>query len=121
VRAEEPISGDPPLMPVKISWLMFFGVLLAPPLLTLLVAYVTRGQSNQPISPLIALFGGAAAGIGCGIMLALRLGKTLAARVVVGILFSVVFAVVCIMLSFGGCMIGGYELFNERFIHSFHA
>jgi hypothetical protein len=108
IRPEPLISGDPELAPIKTNWLVFFGVMLAPALITLLIALV--GKPREQVSPFTAFFGGAAAGITCGIMLALRIGKNAGARIVLGFVFAVVFAVVCIMLSFFGCMIGGYNL-----------
>ena len=109
VQQPDPVTPDtPPLVPTKINWWIFFGVLLAPPLLTLITAFLDKERSNQELSPFIAFFGGAAAGIACGIMLALRIGKNVAARVALAIVFSIVLAVLCIMLSLGGCMAGGY-------------
>jgi len=107
--AVEPPPQSPILSPVKINWLIFFVVLLAPPLLTMLSASLVGGR-NEQVSPGIGLYGGGAAGIACGIMLCLRLGKTLLARVVLGILLSGVMMVVCIMLCFLGCNLGGYQL-----------
>jgi hypothetical protein len=40
----------------------------------------------------------------------MRLGKTLLARFVLGILLSFVMAVVCVMLCMAGCTIGGYQM-----------
>jgi hypothetical protein len=98
------------LAPVRIKWLIFFGVLLAPPLITMFAAFLGKGQENEQASPVIAVFGGAGCGIACGIMLALRLGRTSGARVLLGLLFSVIFAVVCITLSCFGCLAVGYQL-----------
>lgn len=98
------------LEPVKISWFIIFGALLAPPLLTLLTALLCRGRSNEGVSPTVGLLGGGAGGIAFGIMLALRLGKTTSARVGMAIVFSVIFMVVCIMLSCFGCLVGGYQM-----------
>ncbi len=109
---EVPANAKSPalLAPVRIRWPIFFVVLLSPPLLTLLASFLGRGHFNEGVSPLIALFGGVAAGISCGIMLALRYGKDMRSRIALGLLFSCLIAVVCIMLSFGGCMIGGYQI-----------
>lgn len=112
IAVEERDSGikQPSLPPVRIRWGIFFGVLLAPAFLTLLTSLLVRGQDNQSISPLIAVFGGIAAGFACGIMLALHIGKTAAARFGFGLLFSCLFALVCVALSFFGCIAGGYQL-----------
>ncbi|HWD93217.1 MAG TPA: hypothetical protein VG938_12810 [Verrucomicrobiae bacterium] len=92
------------------KWGIFFAVFLAPPLLTSIVAFVGQEEPNEQLSPLVAVFGGAVGGVVCGIMLALRLGKTSGARVLLGLLFSAVFAVVCITLSCFGCLAVGYRL-----------
>jgi hypothetical protein len=103
-------SGTPAVAPIKISWLIFFGVLLAPLLLTILVVLLSGPHTNEQFSPIIAFFGGAGAGIVCGVMLALRLGKSMGARVGLGVLFACIFAVLGIMLSCFGCLAAGYTL-----------
>jgi hypothetical protein len=109
VQPQDLLVAIPQLRPIKINYFLIFGALLFPPLLTMLVAFLGSGHSNEQASPAIAFFGGAAGGIASGIMLALRLGRTTGTRVLLGILFSAVFVVVCVMLSFFGCMIGGYQ------------
>jgi hypothetical protein len=104
-----PIAEQAP-KPFKIKWWIFFAALLAPPLLTLMAAYLNKGQANEGVSPVIGIVGGAAGGIICGVLLALRMQKTIAARVVLAVLLSAVLGIVCIMLSFFGCMVGGYVL-----------
>lgn len=99
-----------PVAPIKLRWPIFFGVLLAPALLTLLASFLGRSHANEPVSAFIAFVGGIAAGIACGIMLALRVGKTVSSRVGFGLLFSCVFVVICVTLDFFGCMGGGYQL-----------
>jgi hypothetical protein len=106
--AVETPSSSPQLAPVKVNWLVFFAVLIAPPLLTLITASTVGGR-NEQVSPIIGLYGGGAAGIICGLLLGLRLGKTVLARVVLGVLFSVVMAFLCIMLCLLGCTMGGYQ------------
>src|ERR1700722_7163021 len=86
-----------PLRPFRFNWLIFFGVLLAPALVTMLTASTVGGR-NEQVSPVVALFGGGAAGIICGVLLGLRLGKTVPARLVLGILLAVVMAFLCFML-----------------------
>lgn len=108
--AEETAIKQPLLPPIRIRWGVFFGVFLAPALATLVSSLLTRGgHANQFISPYIAFFGGAAAGISCGVMLAMYIGKTVAARLGFGLLFSCFFVVVCITLNFFGCLVGGYQ------------
>jgi hypothetical protein len=105
-----PPVTEPAVKQFKINWWIFFAALLAPPLLTLIAAYLNKGQANEGVSPGIGLFGGAAGGIICGVLLALRTRKTTAAKVALAVLLSVALGIVCIMLSFFGCMVGGYVL-----------
>lgn len=110
--ADEPITttGAFPLSPVRIRWWLFFGALLAPPLLTFLTASILREQTSEEIAPLIAVLGAAAGGIACGAMLGMRFGRSVSLRVGLGFLFSCLMIAVCFTLSFGGCMVGGYKL-----------
>jgi hypothetical protein len=110
VQPTEPAIVETALKPVKIKWWVFLAVLLGPPLLTLLVAFLGKGTRDDEISPIIGLVGGGAGGIAFGIMLALRLGRTATSRVLLGMVFSVVFAVVGITMSCFGCLAGGYQL-----------
>lgn len=103
-----PTTSPLPLPPVRIRWLLFFGALLLPPVLTFLTAFILRTQTDEQMAPLIAVFGAAAGGIACGIMLGLHIGKSVSLRVGLGIFFSCLMALVCFTLSFGGCMVGGY-------------
>lgn len=113
IQPQATLPGTPPPRPptpVGINWMVFLGIILAAPLLTLLSAFLGRGHSGESVSPVIGFFGGIAGGITGGIMLALRIGKTAGARVALGILFACVLAVVCITLSLFGCMAGGYQM-----------
>jgi hypothetical protein len=106
----EAAPGPPvSLAPVKIRWLVFFCVLLTPPVMTLISAVLGKGQAGESASPAIGFFGGAAAGIACGVMLAFRFGRSISARVLLGLFCSAAMAVVCIMLSLFGCEAGGYH------------
>lgn len=102
-------SDSTPLTPVKFRPEIFFLVLLAPPLLTALTAWLIH-TPNQSTSVAIGFFGGGAAGIACGIMIGLRLGKTLSRRCGFCLLFSIVMVVVSITLCCFGCGLGGYQL-----------
>jgi hypothetical protein len=93
---------EPVLAPIKTNWWIFFAVLLASPTLTLL----TSVSKDEYFPALIAIYGSMAGGAACGIILALRVGRTVAVRIILGIFFSVVFAGVCFFLSFIGCMVG---------------
>jgi hypothetical protein len=97
------------LPPFKINWLIFFGALLVPPLLTMLTASTVGGR-NEQVSPTIAFCGGGVGGIICGVLLGLRIGRTVPARFALGILLSFVMAIVCVMLCLLGCTIGGYQM-----------
>jgi hypothetical protein len=110
VQPEESDVTEPSLAPIKISWWITFGALLAPPLLTLITAFLLHGHGNEELSAVISMMGGTAGGIAFGIILALRLGRSVGTRIGLGILFSTIFAVVCITLSCFGCLIGGYQL-----------
>lgn len=111
ITVEEKDSGitHPLLPPVRIHLGIFFGVLFAPALLTLLTSFLTKGHANESMSPTIAIFGGVLAGIACGVMLSLHIGKTAPARLGFALLFSSLFAFFCVALSFFGCVAGGYR------------
>src|SRR5271169_3341166 len=96
------------LSPVKTNWLIFFSVLLAPVLLTMLA--VLSGAKNGNASPGIAFVGGGAAGIACGAMLGRKIGKTTPTRILFGVLFAVTLMVVCIGMSCLGCLASGFQL-----------
>lgn len=104
-----PVNG-PSLATVRIHWSVFFAVLLAPALLTSISSFLGRGYDNESLSPGIAFLGSLAAGFACGIMVAFHIGKNTATRFVLGLLFSAAFAFFCLILSFFGCMVGGYQL-----------
>ncbi len=90
----------------KINWLIFFAVLLAPAVVALLGAM----GKIEPLAVGSPLVGGGLAGIICGIMLGRRVGRTSAARVLLGILFVGVFGCVSFILSFFGCLMGGFQM-----------
>jgi hypothetical protein len=93
---------------MKAQWPIFFAVLLAPAILTILLVSTGMRQGDAPAN--FVLIGGGAAGIICGAMLGLQLGKTPAAKLGIGILFAGVMAVVCIGLSCFGCLASGFQL-----------
>ena len=94
---------------MKIYWPVFFAVLLTPACITMLSALLDHAP-NQGVSPVIGLFGGAAAGIACGIMLGFRLRTAGLERIIVTFLLCLIMAVVGITLSCFGCQAGGYRL-----------
>ncbi|NOS70924.1 MAG: hypothetical protein HOP33_13460 [Verrucomicrobia bacterium] len=104
-----PQCGSPPPAAessTKINWLVFFAVLLAPTVVALLGAM----GKIEPLAVGSPLVGGGLAGIVCGIMLGRRVGRTSAARVLLGILFIGVFGCVSFILSFFGCLLGGFQM-----------
>lgn len=96
------------LAPIRFRAWVFFLMLLGPPILTMLSAWLVHAP-NESYSVGIGFFGGGAAGIVCGIMLGLRLGKTIPARILQCLFFAAIMVVVCIMLCFFGCNLGGYQ------------
>jgi len=97
-----------PLPPVKTNWLIFFSVLLAPVVLTILAVLLGAKAGNA--SPGIAFFGSGVAGIVCGVMLGRQLGRTAPLRIIFGILFALILFVVCIGMSCFGCLASGFQL-----------
>ena len=101
-------SSAKKLAPIRFHVMIFFLLLLLPPIVTMISAWLVQSQ-NEPYSLCIGFFGGGAAGIACGIMLGLRLGRTVPARILLSLFFAAIMAVVCIMLCFFGCNLGGYQ------------
>ena len=102
-------SNPPPIpTPARFNWLLLLAMLSAPAVLTVLT--VLLGAKSGDPAPVAAFFGGSAAGIVCGIMLGLRLGKTTPAKIALSLLFALVMSVVCIGMSCGGCLVSGYQL-----------
>src|SRR5579863_7636547 len=79
-------SVQQPLPPVRTHWLIFFSVLLAPVLLTILA--VRLGAKNGSASAGIAMIGEGAAGIVCGAMLGRQVGTTWPLRIILGVVFA---------------------------------
>jgi len=104
----EPDSAQPQLPSVKTRWPIFFGVLLAPVVLTIFAVLLGTKDGDAP--PAVASFAGGAAGIVCGVILGRRLGKTTPMRIFLGVLFAVIMMVVCIGMSCFGCLTSGYRL-----------
>jgi uncharacterized protein YacL len=109
-------KAEPPqkLTPVKFRWRLFLCALLTPALLTLLSAATMRflfltQRTNEGVSPVIALVGGAIGGVICGVMLG-STSNNLLARIALSILMSAIMVIVCIMLCFFGCGVGGYQM-----------
>lgn len=106
MEANEP---TPPPFPkaAKTNWFIFFGVLVAPAIVTLLVAGSKATEGLAMAAPLI---GGGIAGIVSGIMLAKRMNRPTGAKVAFGVLFAVLFGFFSFALGFVGCMVGGFKM-----------
>jgi hypothetical protein len=105
----EPISPNtesvpPPLH--KINWLVFFILLLAPAVLTLLAA----SAKLDGLAVGCPLVGGGMAGIACGTMVARRVGRTPGSKMFLGIVFAVLLGLLSFGLGFAGCMLGGFKM-----------
>ena len=99
---------------MKFHWKLFLCALLSPALLPLLSAAAMRflilsRPTNEGVSPMIGLIGGAIGGVICGVMLGWN-SRTLPARIALSILMSAIMIIACIMLCFLGCGIGGYQM-----------
>ena len=99
--------GAPPAGRPRFKWWLFVAVLLAPTLLTALSVWLSAGKGDT--APSIAVLGGGLAGIISGIMLGRYVGKALPVRIVLSVVFAAILAVVCITMSFFGCMVSGYQ------------
>ena len=107
-----PNNPAPPALPERRrfnAWI-FVALLLAPPLLTALVASI--GDRKGDLAPGVAVFGGGLAGIIAGVMLGRRVGKETPVRIVLSVVFAVVFAAVCVVMSCFGCLAGGYQFLH---------
>lgn len=105
--SESPGEPQPPisLQPRLPVW-WFLAALFAPPVLTFLSALARLGDAAIPI----ALLGSGMGGLACGVLLGRRVGGSTSTRVAFGILFTLIFAIVCFVLSFMGCMAGGFKV-----------
>jgi hypothetical protein len=102
-------DNHPPPVPAtaRFRWLLFLAVMLSPVVLTVLT--VLLGARSGETAPMIAVFGGGAAGIICGILLGRWLGKTMPAKIIISLLFALTMVVVCIGMSCGGCLASNYD------------
>jgi hypothetical protein len=101
--------------PVKFNARLFFCALLLPSILTLISAAIMRSLFsgtvvNEGVSPMVGLAGGALGGVICGILLGRKTSTGLLERIFGSLIFSAVMIVVCVMLCWFGCNLGGYEL-----------
>jgi hypothetical protein len=92
----------------RISWLLLFACLLGPAILTSLVALADR--SSKGPAPAVAVIAGLLGGIGCGIILGRRLGRTAGLQIVFGLILAGAGAVASITIATIGCLASGYHL-----------
>ena len=69
--------------PPRVNWLLFFALLLSPPLLTVLSVWCAGNKSGLSVA--VALLGGAAGGIASGALLGRGLGSRTETRIVLGL------------------------------------
>jgi hypothetical protein len=98
----------PPAPGQKISWPFFFVFLFSPVLLTIITVRLNSGQGDS--SATVAFWGAVVSGIGCGMMLARRLGETTGARIMLAILLIPLMGVVCLIMNCFGCLASGATL-----------
>lgn len=100
-------SNAPPAA-AKINWPIFFIVLCAPAVLTILAVRINR--TGQDLAPFVACLGGVFSGIVCGAMLGRRIGSTTAIKIGLGFTFALMIIPVCIGMSCFGCLVSGFKL-----------
>ena len=103
IQPEAPASGREERP--EVSRLLVAGLLLCPTILGLIGA-MAKSDALAIASPLV---GGGISGIVSGILLARRFGKTARSKILPGIVFSAVLAVVSFGSGFFGCMLGGFK------------
>ena len=103
-----PDSAETPPAPVRLNWMLFFTVLLAPTLLTSAIIFL--GAKRGDAAPTVAVVGAGLSGIWCGVMLGRFLGRSPALKVLFSIVFALVLIAVCIAMNCFGCLVSGYQL-----------
>ena len=92
----------------KINWPMFFAVMLAPAVVTIVA--ILLGAKQGDTAPTIAVLGSVGSGIICGTMLGRRFGGTGGTKILLGIVFAFVMGAACVAMSCFGCLTSGYKL-----------
>jgi hypothetical protein len=95
---------------VRVNWLFFFGVLLAPAV-AVMIGMMTGSGGLVVFATFI---GSGWAGITCGTMLARRLARGGGINALLVVMFSVVFAVLSFILCFVGCVIPAVLQMNNH-------
>ena len=89
--------------PVKINWFFFFGVLLAPAVLTVLVALF-----KSPDATGVCVLGSSlVAGIIAGVLLSRFNAGNIGVRLLVMLVYALVFSIFCLISCFFGCGLAG--------------
>ena len=101
----EPNSPPPP---AKLNWPIFFIVLCAPVVLTIVAVQLKR--TGQDLAPFIAVLGGGLSGIICGAMLGRRIGSTTGIKIALAFTFALMIIPVCVGMSCFGCLVSGFKL-----------
>ena len=91
-----PPATTPPTSPPKTNWPLFCGILLAPPVLTMVFGLEGVWKYGGEIAIPIAIYGSGISGLICGTMLARRSGRSLVTRIVLGIFFAVGIGIACL-------------------------
>jgi hypothetical protein len=91
------------------KWFLFFILLFLAPVATMISAMLVQ-TVNENISPGIAILGGSACGIASGILLGWNQTHSKLQRFFICTMSCAAMIVVCVMLSFLGCNIGGYKM-----------
>lgn len=98
-------TAPPPTAPPKPNWPLFFGILLAPALLTCLL--FTGGAETYVVGAFVALLGSVMSGVACAILLnAGRQDPGIAGRVIRILFCSVLFFGLSLTLCIMGCALG---------------
>lgn len=101
-----PPDLNPP--PPRFNWRLLLALLVGPALLTCLAVLIDK-SSNGP-APGVSIIGGALGGIGCGILLGRRLGRTTGLKILLGLIFAVGCGIAAVTLATFGCLASGYKL-----------
>ena len=92
--------------PRRFGWFAFWLILSIPAIANWVVPFGSfRGLDGLGVMIMVSIFGSAASGVGCGIIVARWKGGTLLNQISTGILFSVLLAVVSFAICCAGCAV----------------
>lgn len=92
----------------KLNWPIFFIVLCAPVVVTVIAVHF--GRTGQDAATAIAILGGALGGIICGAMLGRRIGTSAGMKIAMSFVFALMIIPVCVGMSCFGCLVSGFKL-----------